>query len=361
MRREIMIAWAFLVPLLFALPVGAQFGIAKTEAYFEVQHPPEVCISGRKLQLEVHGQNPAAQIATTPLRAFLEPQLRRSGFELTDAQPETRLRLLVEQFQQRIELRAEKEEHSISLGREAGLFGREKCESQVLTVYRVRGHGSLSFSLILEDVAAGTQLLNVSLSANDYVDVAVAGPKLCGGKDYEGVRRDLTDLASLANYLTGRVAEVTLQRQFFGWIEQKEVLLATPDELKPGNMFARGKRWKEALEIWQTVPIKESKTEAYRHYNLGVAYEGLAYASPELPQALDFLQQAEAAYKKAVQLHPKEKYFLPAFTRLDEARMVFERKREHQACRQAETLKRGPSNVAVTLEAQQSGRISPKR
>ena len=168
----------------------------------------------------------------------------------------------MERFDQWIELRRELKTHRIRIRREKGRPIEKKCDYVKVWVTRVRVHCSLSLSLIVEDVPTGAQLTKIFVSANDYVDVGVFGPELCSGKDYGGVRPDLTDFSSLAEHFITS-ARAPLERKLFGWTEQKEVLVAKPDELKPGNAFARAKLWKEALNTWQSAPLKESKTEAY--------------------------------------------------------------------------------------------------
>ena len=56
----------------------------------------------------------------------------------------------------------------------------------------------------------------------------------------KGARLDLSDFSSLTEHFITS-AGAFLERRLFGWTEQKEVLLAKPDELKPGNAFARAK------------------------------------------------------------------------------------------------------------------------
>jgi hypothetical protein len=59
--------------------------------------------------------------------------------------------------------------------------------------------------------------------------------------------------------------------------------------------------------------------DAYRLYDIGVAYEALAYAAEDEKSAMKFLDEAAINYGKAIDAKPAEKYFLDPQKRIETA------------------------------------------
>jgi hypothetical protein len=59
--------------------------------------------------------------------------------------------------------------------------------------------------------------------------------------------------------------------------------------------------------------------DAYRLYDIGVAYEALAYAAEDEQSAMKFLDEAAINYGKAIDAKPAEKYFLEPQKRIETA------------------------------------------
>ena len=59
--------------------------------------------------------------------------------------------------------------------------------------------------------------------------------------------------------------------------------------------------------------------DAYRLYNVGVAYEALAYQAEDETTAMKFLDEAAINYGKAIDAKPAEKYFLEPQKRIETA------------------------------------------
>jgi hypothetical protein len=77
-------------------------------------------------------------------------------------------------------------------------------------------------------------------------------------------------------------------------------------------------------------PLPNAKDDAYRLYNIGVAYEALAYQTEDRKAAKGFLQDAAINYGKAVDAKRDEKYFLEPQKRIETA-MAYYRKIEGQS------------------------------
>jgi hypothetical protein len=101
--------------------------------------------------------------------------------------------------------------------------------------------------------------------------------------------------------------------------ETIEVLLAR-GKLDEANKSAEGGLWTRYLEqLEQMTPFPKTKDDAYRLYDIGVAYEALAYQSESEDAARKFLQEAAINYGKAVDAKPDEKNFIEPQKRIETA------------------------------------------
>jgi hypothetical protein len=112
--------------------------------------------------------------------------------------------------------------------------------------------------------------------------------------------------------------------------EPVEIMLAQ-GKLDKANKSAEHGLWSRYLEELETMPpLPNAKDDAYRLYNMGVAYEALAYQTEDRKAAKGFLQDAAINYGKAVDAKRDEKYFLEPQKRIETA-MAYYRKIEGQA------------------------------
>ena len=69
--------------------------------------------------------------------------------------------------------------------------------------------------------------------------------------------------------------------------------------MEPGVKDAEAGLWSRALEAWETLPpLPRPVDDAYRLYDVGVAYEALAYNAPDITQATRYLDEAAINYAK---------------------------------------------------------------
>jgi hypothetical protein len=109
--------------------------------------------------------------------------------------------------------------------------------------------------------------------------------------------------------------------------EAIEVWLAR-GKLDEANKSAEGGLWTRYLEqLEQMTPFPKTKDDSYRLYDIGVAYEALAYQSESEDAAKKSLQEAAINYGKAVDAKPDEKNFLEPQKRIQTA-MSYLRKLE---------------------------------
>jgi tetratricopeptide (TPR) repeat protein len=103
--------------------------------------------------------------------------------------------------------------------------------------------------------------------------------------------------------------------------EAIDVLLARKDgPLEEGDKDALTGLWERALETFETAPaFPKPDEDAYRLYDIGVAYEALAYEADDEKIAMKYLDQAAINYGKAIDSKPTEKYFVEPQKRIETA------------------------------------------
>ena len=133
-----------------------------------------------------------------------------------------------------------------------------------------------------------------------------------------------TDAELRTKLLTGAVNKIVVQ--LVNTRETIEVLLAKGKGMETGVKDAEAGLWSRALEAWETLPpLPRPVDDAYRLYDVGVAYEALAYAATDIPSATKFLDQASINYGKAVDSNPGEKLFLEPQKRIETALAHYEK------------------------------------
>lgn len=111
--------------------------------------------------------------------------------------------------------------------------------------------------------------------------------------------------------------------------ETIEVFLAKGKGMEPGVKDAEAGLWTRALEAWETLkPLDKPVEDAYRLYDVGVAYEALGYASKDPETAMKYLSQASINYGKAIDSNPAEKYFREPQKRIETALAHYEKLEE---------------------------------
>lgn len=125
--------------------------------------------------------------------------------------------------------------------------------------------------------------------------------------------------------------------------ETLDAFLARKDgPLDEGDKDAQAGLWERALETFETAPaFPKPEEDAYRLYDIGVAYEALAYQAEDEKAAMKYLDQAAINYGKAIDAKPDEKYFLEPQKRIETAIAHYkelEKEQEDAARAKAEAL-----------------------
>jgi hypothetical protein len=91
-------------------------------------------------------------------------------------------------------------------------------------------------------------------------------------------------------------------------------------KLEEANNLAEKGLWQRDLEtLEEMTPFAKLTDDAYRLYNIGVAYEALAYQSEDKNATEKFLEKAAINYGKAIDANPGEKQFAEPQTRIETA------------------------------------------
>lgn len=89
--------------------------------------------------------------------------------------------------------------------------------------------------------------------------------------------------------------------------------------------FMQEDLWSRALEqLENTSAFEKPDAEAYRQYDLGLAYEAMSYSAKEPKEARADIFKAGEYYDKALEMNPKEKYFVETVARTRDAAARYE-------------------------------------
>ena len=314
---------------LAAALAGAQsFGVAKEKVTLQRKLPALTHLAGTTIKVKVTGHDDQGSLPAD-FQALLETELLKndSRLRVDDAHPSTLVICQITEFSHppptvttRQSVAAKKP--GLPFGKNAG------TTNQTLT--RITGALSVSFQakvpggqvLISDNVHAkyDDQFDSSGVSTEHGVMGSVTGTfnRLKGGSRNEDTKPP-TDSELRSRLMADAV------RQIAGHIvntdERVEVFLARhKGALDDGDKQAEAGLWERALETFETAPPLGSKEDdAYRLYNIGVAYEALAYQAEDQRAAMKYLEEAAINYGKAIDAKPAEKYFLEPQKRIETA------------------------------------------
>jgi hypothetical protein len=110
--------------------------------------------------------------------------------------------------------------------------------------------------------------------------------------------------------------------------EPVEVFLAR-GKLDSANKLAESGLWTRDLEtLEQMTPFPSKEEDAYRLYNIGVAYEALAYQAADAKTARKYLDEAAINYGKAIDNNAGERAFIEPQRRIETALAHYKRLEE---------------------------------
>jgi Plant specific mitochondrial import receptor subunit TOM20 len=293
------------------------FGSSKKKITLHRKLPPIAHLDGTAINVQVTGHNVQPDVATA-LRDMLEAELLKDDHRLRsdDKHPDSVVSCTITEY---APPQAQTSTQSTYVP------GSKKPQQQSVTRYS----GILKVAYQAKDAHSGRTLDSDNVTAkyddefNQYGSTSggVTGTlshtwdKLKHGKleaDKPPTAGELRDV--LMSDVVSQIASRLVNTE-----EPVEVLLAR-GKLDDANKLAESELWTRNLEALETMtPFPSKEDDAYRLYNIGVAYEALAYASEDPKAARKYLDEAAINYGKAIDDKPAEKYFMQPQNRIDTA------------------------------------------
>jgi hypothetical protein len=305
---------ALVLCALWAAPAQAQgFGVSKTIVTLHRKLPPIAPLSGTTFQVEV--KSPDNPEAGQQLKSTLEAELikRDPRLRVANKDPETLISCTL------TKLSVEKPTETVR-----STFANGKSGNQ--TVYRYTGSLDVQFGL---KQANGRTPDSGTLAARyDREFVAGGAGKSAAGGAFSatlGIMKSSRQQNGEAPPTEGELKNALLSdlvsqiaARLVGIDDTVNVPLAR-GKFDEANKLAEAGLWNRYLETLETMtllPIKEE--DAYRYYNIAVAYEALGYAATsDLTTVLTSLQSAATVYDSAVHGNPNEPVFRTAALRVE--------------------------------------------
>jgi hypothetical protein len=309
------------IGILASTAAGAQsFGAAKEKVTLLRKLPAALHLTGTTIRVRVTGHDDQSDLARD-LQTLLETELLKDDPRLSvdDSNPSAVVTCQVTGYSH---------PQPTVTTRPSLALSKSGTQNQAFT--RVTGTLSVSF----QARGAGGQMLgsdNVTAkydeefeSSGNTASQGVKGTltstwkRVVGGARSESLNAP-TDAELRSRLLVEAVRQIA--EHIVNTRETVEVYLARQrGALDEGDKQAAAGLWQRALETFETAPpLPKAGEDAYRLYNIGVAYEALAYQSEDEQSAMKFLDEAAINYGKAIDAKPGEKYFLEPQKRIETA------------------------------------------
>jgi hypothetical protein len=337
---------------LYSMSAHAQsFGAAKEKVVLQRKLPALAHLSGDTIKVQVTAHKEDAQIAPD-LEAQLETELLKNNPHLTTTEKNPSSIVLCE-------ITDYSHPRPIVTTQPALGFGKKAAKTQTNT--RITGSLSVSFQA---KAGGGQTLISDNVTAKYDVTFDSSGNDISHGimNSMTGGWKKITGSASNEQLSPPTDAELRSRllndvvRQIASHVvntsETFEVFLAKQKgPLEEGDKQATAGLWQRALETYETAPqLHKPEDDAYRLYNIGVAYEALAYKAEDQKSAMKFLDEAAINYGKAIDAKPAEKYFLEPQKRIETAIAHYKRledeENERERAAAAEKAKRQEAQAA---------------
>ena len=300
------------------------FGAAKEKVLLQRRLPALAHLSGDTIKVKATAHREFTDLAPD-LEALLETELLKNDARLTSSgtNPSTIITCEITDYTH---------PRPIVTTQQGVSFGKKPGKPTTST--RITGSLSVSF----QAKSAGGQNLSSDTVTAKYDETFDSGGndishgiahsmtggwrKLTGGnaQDVDNTSNNPPTDAELRSHLITDVVR-QIASHLVTTNESVEVYLAKENgPLEQGDKEATTGLWERALETFETAPqSSKPDDDAYRLYNIGVAYEALAYKAEDQKSAMKFLDESAINYGKAIDAKPSEKYFLEPQKRIETA------------------------------------------
>jgi len=341
---------------LFAMPANAQnFGASKEKVTLQRKLPALVQLPGNSIKVVV---NTADQDGALPydFQALLETELLKDDPDLReDDHPSAIIICQITEYSHPDPQVTTHTAPGIALGKPT-MSNITKGATKQATFTRVTGELNVSFQA---KTPSGQMLISDNVNASYDQEFDSGGNstshgvmssftgtfnRMKGGKSEELNAPTPAELRSrLILDAVQQIAEHLVNTN-----ESVDVYLARQNgALDEGDKDAETGLWERALETFETAtPDPKPDQDAYRLYDIGVAYEAMAYQAEDQKATMKYLDQAAINYGKAIDAKPDEKYFLEPQKRIETAIAHYrELDKENERARQAKAAQLAASNA----------------
>src|SRR5580658_4596842 len=311
----------FSATVMIATQAGAQsFGAAKEKVTLHRKLPALIHLPGSSVKVVVPGSGSAGDVAYD-LQALLETEILKDdpNLRIEANNPDTILTCMITGFDHPAPQFSTSPGVSFVKGAAPTPQETERITGSLSVAFQAKSAGGQT---LISDNAISKydeEFDSSGVSTSHGVMGSLSGTwgKLKGQKTEDNTAPTEAELRS--RLLLDVVQQIS--EHIVNTDESIDVFLAREKgAMEEGNKAAEGGLWERALETFETTPAASKPEEdAYRLYDVGVAYEALAYQADDYKAAMKYLDQAAINYGKAIDDKPSEKYFLGPQKRIETA------------------------------------------
>lgn len=294
--------------------------------------PAIFSLTGTNISVKVKATAVSANALPVPLTSLIETMLQQSDNRVVvdDSKPQTLIFCTITGY---IPPRIQNLTRTVTTSNNKKIFSTQSQQQQ--QPYK-KVTGELSISYRATDLRTHKTLDAAVLETKINTDYEANGSKTSSfGESLSNLRKmpgSIMKKHEAEEAIPGNTEEVNVQmmnriasdlaKRVVTTDEPVTVLLAKGKLDHAGKLGESG-LWPRMLEELESMqPFAKPTDEAYRLYDLGVAYEAMGYGAPNNKQALKLFEQAAIDYGKAIDDNPEEKYFREPQTRIENALVV---------------------------------------
>lgn len=298
------------------------FGLTKKTVKLERKMPASVHLPGPGFDVQVTAHDANSADSARMLSDLLTTELQKydKKLQVKTTSPDETVHCTITTFQI---------PPPVTYTRNEMVFQKGKNMEQPVMYYKVTGAVNVAY----QAKDGQSRVFDSDSIAANYSQEFQAGTNQATGESFQskvtspfkrlaGKKTDETYGAptpvELRQLLLSRAASQIASR-LVNTDETLDVPLARGKMDEANNLAEKG-LWERYLETLETMmPLPKPTDDAYRLYDIGVAYEALAYQSEDKSATEKFLEKAAINYGKAIDANPGEKQFAEPQTRIETA------------------------------------------
>ncbi len=322
--------------------LGGDFDARRGTVTIRVVKPPERYLTGKTMRVKI-GAAPKSFTRQTELLTALERALSSQFVRAENGDPD--LTFVVDVIAYDAPAVREydvKEKRNVKVGErplynddgtpKKGLLGGQATqaiyEEQMLPIGYWEGTGRLEIRLSVAARGGSATVDSVAASAEYSVKTKLSDPAPQAsladmGRDLKrmigfGQKKEEATRPTATGLDLQFIEEVTAKAsgRFAKSVAETSTVLATEASLSAGTALAVAGDWAAAIESWEKAPIKNSKNDWMRLYNLGVGHIALAFhiydEGGDSAQAGGLFDRGGQLLLKSAELKPSEKHVTEA-------------------------------------------------